>query len=52
MLVDAFPTHSSPAGYCALIVNVSWTADRPEATDADTVVVGLFEGEEPRAGSR
>jgi leucyl aminopeptidase len=30
-------------------VNVSWTADRPEATDADTVVVGLFEGEEPRA---
>jgi leucyl aminopeptidase len=31
------------------IVNVSWTADRPEATDADTVVVGLFEGEEPRA---
>jgi leucyl aminopeptidase len=31
-------------------VNVSWTADRPEATDADTVVVGLFEGEEPREG--
>jgi leucyl aminopeptidase len=32
-------------------VNVSWTADHPEATDADTVVVGLFEGEEPRAGA-
>ncbi len=30
-------------------MNVSWTADRPEATDADTVVAGLFEGEEPRA---
>jgi leucyl aminopeptidase len=35
-------------------VNVSWTADQPEATDADTVVVGVFEGEEPRdnAGGR
>jgi leucyl aminopeptidase len=32
-------------------VNVSWTADRPEATDADTVVVGLFEDEEPRTGA-
>jgi leucyl aminopeptidase len=31
-------------------VNVSWTADPPEATEADTVVVGLFEGEGPRAG--
>jgi leucyl aminopeptidase len=30
-------------------VNVSWTADAPETTEADTVVVGLFEGEEPRA---
>jgi leucyl aminopeptidase len=30
-------------------VNVSWTSDRPEATEADTIVVGLFEGEEPRA---
>jgi leucyl aminopeptidase len=30
-------------------VNVSWTADAPEATEADTVVVGLFEGEEPRS---
>ncbi len=29
-------------------MNVSWTADQPEATEADTVVVGLFEGEEPR----
>ena len=29
-------------------MNVSWTADRPETTDADTVVVGLFEGAEPR----
>jgi hypothetical protein len=35
-------------------VNVSWTADRPEATEADTVVVGVFEDEEPRtdAGGR
>ena len=31
-------------------MNVSWTSDPPEATDADTVLVGLFEGEEPRAG--
>jgi len=30
-------------------VNVSWTSDRPETTEADTVVLGLFEGEEPRA---
>ena len=30
-------------------MNVSWTADPPEATEADTIVVGLFEGEEPRA---
>ena len=30
-------------------MNVSWTADPPEATEADTVVVGLLEGEEPRA---
>jgi len=30
-------------------VNVSWTADPPEATEADTVVLGLFEDEEPRA---
>ena len=30
-------------------MNVSWTADRPETTEADTVVLGLFEGEEPRA---
>jgi leucyl aminopeptidase len=32
-------------------VNVSWTADHPEATEADTVVVGLFEGEEPRSNA-
>jgi leucyl aminopeptidase len=32
-------------------VNVSWTADAPEATEADTVVLGLFEGEEPRASA-
>ena len=32
-------------------MNVSWTADHPEATDADTVVVGLFEGEESHAGA-
>ena len=30
-------------------MNVSWTSDRPETTEADTVVLGLFEGEEPRA---
>jgi leucyl aminopeptidase len=30
-------------------VNVSWTADRPEATDADTIVVGVFEDENPPA---
>jgi leucyl aminopeptidase len=30
-------------------MNVSWTADPPEATEADTAVLGLFEGEEPRA---
>ncbi|HEY3865652.1 MAG TPA: leucyl aminopeptidase [Solirubrobacteraceae bacterium] len=32
-------------------MNVSSTAGRPETTDADTVVVGLFEGEEPLAGA-
>jgi leucyl aminopeptidase len=32
-------------------VNVSWTADPPEATEADTVVLGLFEDEEPRIGT-
>ena len=26
-------------------MNVSWTADRPEATEADTAVVGVFEGD-------
>jgi leucyl aminopeptidase len=31
-------------------VNVSWTAERPETTDADTVVVGVFEGDETPAG--
>ncbi len=30
-------------------MNVSWTADPPEASEADTVVLGLFEDEEPRA---
>ena len=30
-------------------MNVSWTADPPEATEADTVVIGVFEGEEPRS---
>jgi leucyl aminopeptidase len=32
-------------------VNVSWTAERPAATDADTVAIGVFEGEEPRPGA-
>jgi leucyl aminopeptidase len=32
-------------------VNVSWTADRPEATEADTVAVGVFEGEEDGRGT-
>jgi leucyl aminopeptidase len=32
-------------------VNVSWTAERPETTDADTVVVGVFEGDETPAGA-
>ncbi len=32
-------------------MNVSWTADQPETTDADTVVVGVFEGAESRAGA-
>ena len=31
-------------------MNVSWTADPPEAAEADTVVLGLFEGEDPREG--
>src|SRR5271163_1064626 len=43
-----FGANSTRAGYRARIVNVSWTADRPEQTDADTVVVGVFEGEKPR----
>jgi leucyl aminopeptidase len=30
-------------------VNVSWTAERPDATDADTVAIGVFEGDETPA---
>jgi leucyl aminopeptidase len=32
-------------------VNVSWTAERPEASDADTVAIGVFEGDDPAAGA-
>ena len=32
-------------------MNVSWTADQPEETDADTVVLGLFDGEQPTGGA-
>jgi leucyl aminopeptidase len=27
-------------------VNVSWTSDRPRETDADTIAIGVFEGEQ------
>jgi leucyl aminopeptidase len=30
-------------------VKVSWTAERPDATDADTVAIGVFEGDETPA---
>jgi leucyl aminopeptidase len=32
-------------------VNVSWTSHRPEATDADTIAVGVFEGAETPMGA-
>jgi leucyl aminopeptidase len=32
-------------------VKVSWTAERPDATDADTVAIGVFEGDETPAGA-
>jgi leucyl aminopeptidase len=32
-------------------VNVSWTAERPESSDADTVAIGVFEGDETPAGA-
>jgi leucyl aminopeptidase len=32
-------------------VQVSWTAAEPQATDADTVALGVFEGEEPPTGA-
>src|SRR3984957_20237582 len=38
-------------GYRARIVNVSCTTERPDATGADTVVIGVFQGEEPPAGT-
>jgi leucyl aminopeptidase len=31
-------------------VQVSWTSERPQAADADTIAIGVFEGEEPAAG--
>jgi len=34
-----------PARYCARTVNVSWSTLPPAQTDADTVALGLFEGE-------
>ncbi len=39
------------ARYCARIVNVSWSTLPPGETDADTVALGVFEGEGPRAGT-
>jgi leucyl aminopeptidase len=38
-----------PARYCARIVNVSWSTLEPSATDADTVVLGVFEDEKAPA---
>ncbi len=32
-------------------MKVSWTAERPDATDADTVAIGVFEGDETPAGA-
>jgi leucyl aminopeptidase len=32
-------------------VEVSWTAERPDATDADTVAIGVFEGDETPTGA-
>ncbi len=39
------------ARYCARIVNVSWSTLPPGETDADTVALGVFEGEEAPAGA-
>jgi len=32
-------------------VDVSWTTESAAQTDADTIAIGVFEGEEPRAGT-
>jgi leucyl aminopeptidase len=32
-------------------VQVSWTSEQPPATDADTVAIGVFEGQEPPPGA-
>ncbi len=39
------------AGYSARIVQVSWTAERADATNADTVAIGVFEGDETPPGA-
>jgi leucyl aminopeptidase len=32
-------------------VNVSWTAEKPDATGADTIAIGVFQGDESPAGA-
>src|SRR6476646_4118637 len=39
------------ARYRARIVNVSWTNEPPAQTGADTVAIGVFEGDEAPAGT-
>lgn len=43
-------TRAGPGGYRAVAVQVSWTSEPPQATDADTVAIGVFEGEPPAEG--
>ncbi len=40
-----------PARYCARTVNVTWSTATAAQTDADTVAIGLFEGEGAPAGA-
>ncbi len=46
-----YRTDALSSGYGADTVNVSWTAQMPQLTDADTVAIGVFEGEDGGAAA-
>jgi leucyl aminopeptidase len=45
------PTANLDGRYRARIVNVSWTSRGPGQTDADTVAIGVFEGDDAPTGA-